>query len=120
MKFTETQITKMKENMKAINNYIETNILPHISYDYETPTFGPCETWGRFNENSGSRYSICLNKYSEKISFCHCGIPRSIEENILPQHMMNFLEYWQDAKMAFNAEIELQKKNDELINNFKI
>ena len=120
MKFTEQQITKMKEHMKAIHDYIKTDVLPYINYDYETPAFGPCETWGRFDEYSGSRYSICLNKYSEKISFCHCGVPHSIEQDILPQYMMNFIEYWQDAKMAFNTEIQFQKKNEEILNNFKI
>lgn len=120
MNFTEQQITKMKENMKTINDYIETNILPYINYQYETPQFGPYQTWGRYDENSGSRYSIKFHEHSRKINYCYAGIPYSIEENIPPDRMLVFIEYWQDAKMAFNTEIQLQKKNDEIINNFQI
>lgn len=120
MTYTNEQIIKMKENLEEITKYIEKEILPYIDYEYETPNFGPVEKWGRFNENSGSRYSICLNKYSDKINFCHCGVPHSIKENIPPQHMINFLEYWQDAKMALNTEIQEQKRINYVINNFKI
>lgn len=120
MKFTEQQITKMKENMKAINTYIETEILPYIDYQYETPKFGPLQIWGRYDENHGSRYSIKLHDNSRKISYTYAGIPYSIEENISPDKMIVFIEYWKDAKKHLNAEIELQKKNDEIINNFQI
>lgn len=120
MTFTEQQIKKMKENMKEINNYIETNILPHIDYEHETPTFGPIEIWGRYNESSGSRYSIKLNTSSNKINYCYANIPYSIEENISPNKMLIFIEYWKEAKMALNKEIQLQKRNDEIINNFEI
>lgn len=120
MKFTEQQITKMKENMKAINTYIETEILPYIDYQYETPKFGPYQTWGRYDENHGSRYSIKLHDNSRKINYTYAGIPYSIEENISPDKMIVFIEYWKDAKEYLNAEIELQKKNDEIINNFQI
>ena len=120
MKFTEQQITKMKENMKEINNYIETNILPYIDYQFETGKFGPKEIWGRYDENSGSRYSISLNNYSRKINYCYAGVPHTIEENMQPKHMLAFIEYWKDAKMYLNTEIQLQKRNNEIINNFEI
>lgn len=120
MNFTEQQITKMKENMRAINDYIETNILPYIDYEYKTPNFGPRETWGRFNENSGGRYSIKLNAYSNKINYCYADVPHTIDENLSCKHMMVFIEYWQDAKMALNTELQLQKKNNDIINNFQI
>ena len=120
MNFTEQQITKMKENMKEINNYIETNILPYIDYQFETVKFGPFQTWGRYDENNGSRYSIKLHDHSRTINYCYAGIPYSIEENIPPERMLVFIEYWNDAKMALNTEIQLQKKNDAIINNFKV
>ena len=120
MNYTEQQITKMKENMKKINDYIETNILPYIKYQYETPKFGPMQTWGRYDENHGSRCSIKLNDYSRTINYCYAGIPHSIEENISPEKMMLFMEYWKDAKMYLNEEIQLKKRNNEIINNFEI
>ena len=120
MTFTEQQITKMKENMKAINDYIETNILPYIDYQFETVKFGPHQIWGRYDENSGSRYSIKLHDHSRTICYCYAGIPYSIEENISPEKMLLFIEYWKDAKMALNTEIQLQKRNNEIINNFEI
>jgi hypothetical protein len=120
MTFTEQQITKMKENMKEINNYIETNILPYIDYQFETGKFGPREVWGRCGENSGSRYSIRLNDYSRKINYCYAGVPHTIEENMQPKHMIVFIEYWKDAKMYLNVEIQELKRKDEIINSFEI
>lgn len=120
MTFTNEQITKMKENMQAINNYIEINILPHINYQFETGKFGPKEVWGRYDENSGSRYSISLNNYSRKINYCYAGVPHTIEENMQPKHMLAFIEHWKKAKEYLNAEIQLQKRNNEIINNFEI
>ena len=120
MKYTEQQITKMKENMKAINDYIETNILPYIDYQYETPKFGPHQIWGRYDENHGSRYSIRLNDFGRKINYCYASIPHSIEENISPDKMLVFIEYWKDIKTYLNTEIQELKRKDEIINNFKI
>lgn len=119
MKFTETQVTKMKENLNKIVKYIEEEVLPYIDYQYETPKFGPLEKWGRFDENSGFRFSIKLNNYSRNINFCHADVPFSVEE-IPEKYLLTFIEYWQEAKTAFNTELQLQKKNNDIINNFQI
>lgn len=120
MKFTEEQINKMKKHIINIEKYIEEEILPHINYKYETPEFGPIEKWGRFDENSGQRYTIRLNSGSTKVEFCHAGIPYFAGQLFPEDYMMIFLQYWQNAKSLLLSEIENQKYKNDIIDNFKI
>lgn len=120
MKFTEEQINQMRKHIIDIEAYIEKEILPHIDYEYETPEFGPIEKWGRFDENSGQRYTIRLNSGNTKVEFCHARIPYFAEEFFPEDHMMIFLQYWQNAKSHLLSEIENQKYKNDIINNFKI
>lgn len=123
MNYTTEQKMQIKANMNKIVEYIETNILPHIDYSYETETFGPMEIWGRCDENRGQRYSVALNgPYTHQIRFNH-GIlsccANDLAENY-PDLAINFLKYWQDAKMYMHTEIANQKETIEVINNFEI
>ena len=61
MNYTTEQIEQINTNIQKIVAYIEGNILPHLDHSYETPLFGPIETWGRTNEHRGQRYYIALN-----------------------------------------------------------
>jgi hypothetical protein len=123
MNYTTEQITQIHNNIQKIVGYIEENILPHISHSYETPDFGPTETWGRFNEHRGQRYHIELNgPYKYRIRFYHGSIfydPKDIAERD-PEIAVNFLKYWRDAKMYLNTEVANSKNTVELINNFEI
>ena len=120
MKFTKEQINQMKKHIIDIEAYIEKEILPHINYQYATPEFGPIEKWGRFDENSGQRYTIKLNSGNIKVEFCYAGIPYLAGQFFPEQHMMNFLQYWQDAKSHLLSEIENKKYKINIIENFKI
>ena len=113
---------KTKENLEKITKYIEENILPHIDYDYETPEFGPIEKWGRFDENSGKRLTIRLNYYSNKIAFCYAGVPHSPMEfaTYNDERAVQFLQYWKDAKLSLQQEINNNNYKVKIINEFKI
>ena len=123
MTYTAEQKEKIRENIYKIVNYIETNILPHITYSYETGAFGPIETWGAHDENSGSRYFIALNgPYEDQIRFYHAGFPYDADE-LVEQHIdyaVIFLEYWQDAKSYMNTEIKNNAEKIKIIENFEI
>ena len=62
MNFTDAQKKKIKENLNNIVKYIEENILPHITYSYET---------GMLDKTDFPYcYYIGLNgPYSDKIRF---------------------------------------------------
>ena len=123
MNYTTEQKKQIKENIDKIVEYIEENILPHITYSYETGVFGPTETWGRWDENRGQRYYIALNgPYRDKIRFYHGPLWYNAEELVedVPYYAVNFLKYWQDAKMYMNTEIANQKEIVEVINNFEV
>ena len=123
MTYTTEQINQIHENIQKIVAYIESEILPHINYSYETPNFGPIETWGRMDEHRGQRYCIALNgPYKDKIRFYH-GILSLDTENIAyeyPNCAVQFLKYWQEAKVYMNAEIANNRQNIEVINNFEV
>lgn len=123
MTYTTKQKEQIHTNIQKIVAYIENNILSHISYSYETGSFGPTETWGRWDENRGQRYYIALNgPYSDKIRFYH-GINFWNAEEIAekaPEHAVNFLKYWQDAKSYMNNEIVNNADTVKLINTFEI
>ena len=124
MNYTPEIRTKIKENLELIIKYIEENILPHIDYDYETPEFGPIETWGRWNENSGKRLTIRVNGTSNKIEFCHAGCPfnlDNIENNsYFAKYGVWICQYWFDAKAYLNTEIQTTNDTIRLINEFEI
>ena len=123
MNYTTEQKMQIKANIDKIVEYIEKNILPHITYSYETETFGPVETWGRRDEYRGQRYSIALNgPYEHRIRFNY-GITSCSAEQLVDYGVdiaMNFLKYWQDAKMYMYTEVANQKEIVEVINNFEI
>ena len=123
MTYTTEQIQKLHINIQKIVEYIEANILPHITYSYETEKFGPIETWGRCDENRGQRYYIGLNgPYADKIRFYH-GIGYHNAEDLAknnPDLAVNFLKYWQEAKMYMNTEIANYSNVVQLINTFEI
>lgn len=123
MNYTTEQIEKINQNIQKIVAYIEDNILPYINHTYETPEFGPIETWGRMNEHRGQRYYIALNgPYATKIRFYHgpiCWNAKDIAYQAT-ESALQFLKYWQDAKMYMNTEIANNKENLEVINNFEV
>ena len=123
MTYTTEQKEKIHNNIQKIVEYIESNILPHITYSYETGSFGPMESWGRCDENKGQRYYIALNgPYSDKIRFCY-GISSWNAEDITEaatEHAVNFLKYWHDAKCYMNTEINNNADTIKLINTFEI
>ena len=123
MTYTQEQIEKIHNNIQQIVGYIDENILPHITYSYETGTFGPIETWGRCDEHRGQRYYIALNgPYTDKIRFYH-GIGYYDAETLAksaPDLAVNFLKYWQDAKMYLNTEVQNKSEVNYLINTFTI
>lgn len=123
MTYTPEQIKKIHNNIQKIVEYIEGDILPHITYCYETGMFGPRETWGRCDEKHGQRYYIALNgPYADKIRFYHGISCYNAEElvNRAPDCAINFLKYWQDAKMYMNTEIQKITETNNLIDIFTI
>lgn len=122
MTFTAEQTKQINTNIQKIVEYIESNILPHIKYSYETGAFGPEETWGRWDENRGKRYCIALNgPYTNKIRFYHGHIPYNAKELMdSPEIAVNFIKYWQDAKSYMNTEINNQKDTIKAIYDFEI
>jgi len=123
MNYTTEQRLQIKANIDKIVEYIEENVLPYITYSYETGTFGPMETWGRCDEYKGQRYSIALNgPYEHRIRFYHGSVSYTVEElfNYHIDHAVNFLKYWKDAKMYMHTEIANQREIIEVINNFEI
>lgn len=123
MVYNTEQKEKIRENIQKIVDYIEVNILPHITYSYETGAFGPIETWGRFDENTGCRYHIALNgPYKEKIRFYHAGFPYNVNELVESgiDNAVVFLEYWQDAKSYMNTEIKNNAEKIKIIETFEI
>lgn len=123
MTYTKEQIQQLYINIQKIVEYIETNILPHITYQYETKNFGPMEIWGRLNENKGQRYYIALNgPYADKIRFYYgigCYNAEDLVENV-PDVAVNFLKYWRFAKDYMHTEIANHSDVVELINNFEV
>ena len=123
MTYTQEQIEKIHSNIQQIVGYIEENILPHITYSYETGTFGPIETWGRSDEHRGQRYYIALNgPYADKIRFYHGVIYYAADTlaTAAPDCAINFLKYWQDAKMYLYTEVQNKSEVNNLINTFTI
>ena len=122
MIYSEEQKEKIKSNFEQIAKYIEDEILPYIDYDYETPPFGVIEHWGRFDENQGKRLTIRLNHYSDKIAFCYAGVPHAPMEfaTYNDEHAVQFLQYWKDAKLSLQQEINNNNYKVKIINEFKI
>lgn len=123
MTFTTEQIKQIGINIQKIVEYIEKSILPHITYSYETGTFGPVETWGRCDENKGQRYHIALNgPYTDKIRFYNSDVSYQNVEQLMnsPEHAVIFIKYWQDAKSYMNTEINNQKDTIKAIYDFEI
>lgn len=122
MNYTESQKQQIKANLNKIVEYIEENILPHITYSYETGVFGPIESWGAFNEMGGCRYKIALNgPYKDKIRFYYGDVPHNaseLMENV--NYAVNFLKCWQDAKSYMNTEVKNNIETIKLIENFEI
>lgn len=123
MTYTKELIHQLHTDIQKIVTYIEDNILPYITYSYETGTFGPIETWGRVDERKGQRYYIGLNgPYSDKIRFYH-GIGYYNAEDLVENHpdlAVNFLKYWHDAKCYMNTAINNDADTIRLINTFEI
>lgn len=120
MKFTEEQINQMKKHIIDIEAYIEKEILPYIDYIYESPAFGPIEKWGRFDENSGQRYTIRLNSGNMKVEFCHAGIPYFAGQFFPDQYMYHIIENWKQIKYMLLKETESKERVASIINNFEI
>ena len=123
MTYTTEQINKIHANIQKIVEYIEENILPHITYCYETGMFGPTETWGRNDEKHGKKYYIALNgPYADKIRFYHGILCFNAEElaTRYPECAVNFLKYWQDAKMYMHTELQKITETNNIINTFTV
>ena len=123
MNYTNVQKQQIRANLQKIVDYIEAQILPHITYSYETGTFGPMEMWGMVDENSGRRYKIALNgPYKDKIRFYHADVPYNADELVEnnADYAVEFLKYWQDAKSYMNTEIKSKEENMRVIETFQI
>ena len=123
MAYTVEQLDKINANIQKIIVYIEGNILPQIDYSYETPEFGPVETWGRMNEHRGKRYYIALNgPYADRIRLYHGPICWGIKDIAYEATdcAVQLLQYWQDAKMYMNVEIAAKKDIIKTINDFEV
>lgn len=110
MKYTDDQKQQIRENIQKIVDYTEENILPYITYCYETGTFG-------------SNYHIELNgPYSENVRF-YCQNTWYSADCLVedcPDCAVEFLRYWQDAKSYMNTEIKNNAEKINLIENFEI
>lgn len=107
MNYNEIQKQQIRANIHKIVDYIEKNILPHITYSYET---------GRF----GQIYSIGLSgTYSDQIRF-YCGNTWYNADVLPDEEAVVFLQYWQDAKSYMNTEIKNNAETVKLIENFEI
>ena len=107
MKYTTEQKQQIRANLQKIVEYIEENILPHITYAYET---------GRFGQN----YRIGLNgPYRNKIRFYY-GDTWWGACNLSDEDAVEILQYWQDAKSYMNTEIKNNADKIKLIENFEI
>ena len=110
MRFTDEQREQICDNIKKITDYIEKNILPHITYCYETGEFG-------------SNHYIALNgPYESKIRF-YCNNTWFNAESLVvryPEDAVIFLKHWQDAKSYMNNEIKNNAETVKLIENFEV
>ena len=110
MRFTDEQKEQIYANLIKITNYIETNILPHITYCYKT---------GRLESN----YYIALNDPdADKIRFCGYNTRFNVKDLAMryPEDAVIFLRHWQDAKSYMNNEIKRNAETIKLIENFEI
>lgn len=110
MIYTEEQKLQIRKNIHKIASYIEESILPHITYSYETGSFGP-------------NFRIALNgPYSDKIRFYCNNTWFNAESLAIHYHedAVIFLQHWQDAKCYMNTEIKNNAEKIKLIENFEI
>ena len=107
MTYTKEQTEKIRANIKKIVDYIESNILPHITYVYET--------------GAGiSKYYIGLNgPYADQIRF-YCGNSWYNADDLSPDDAVMFLTNWQDDKSYMWNEILRTQRMTDLINNFEV
>lgn len=110
MTYTEEQKRQIRANIQRIIDYIEKEIFPHITYDYETGVLG-------------SGFRLGLNgPYSEKIRFYYGNTWYNadifVEDS--PNCAVEFLQHWQDAKSYMNNEIKNNAEKIKLIENFEI
>lgn len=111
MTYTEEQKQQIRGNLQKIVNYIEENILPHITYSYDTGEFGPI---------GDKKYYIGLNgPYADQIRFYYKGNWYNVD-TLHDSDAVIFLKYWQDAKSYMNNEIIDQREVAKLIENFEI
>ena len=114
MIYTEEQRQQIRDNLQKIVDYIEENILPHITYSYDTGEFGPI---------GDKNYRIGLNgPYADKIRFCNNTGWWNMDQlaNVHCDNAVIFLKYWRDAKSYMNNEIIDQREVAKLIENFEI
>ena len=115
MRFNDNQRQQIRTNLQKIVEYIEENILPHITYPYETGVFGTQEIMHGCH--------IGLNgPYSDKIRF-YCNddwYNADVLAEKAPDYAVVFLKYWQDAKSYMNTEIKNNVETVRLIENFEI
>lgn len=106
MNYTTEQKEQIRANLQKIVNYIEKNILPHITYSYDTCA---CEF-----------YHIGLNgPYQDQIRFC-CGSTWYNADTIPYDDAVEFLQRWQDEKSYMNNEIKNNAETIRLIESFEI
>ena len=112
MTFTDVQKKQIYENLNKITSYIGANILPHITYCYETGKIG----------GTSDCYIGLNGPYAEKIRFYCCSkwyTAADLAENNTEMAVV-FLKYWQDAKSYMNNEIKRNAELVKLIENFEI
>ena len=98
MNFTDVQKQQIRANIQKIVEYIEEDILPHITYSYETGVFGETEILR-------GCYIGLNGPYSDKIRF-YCSDSWHGADTLPEEYAVVFLKYWQDAKSYMNTEIK--------------
>lgn len=106
MNYTTEQKEQIRANLQKIVDYIEKNILPHITYSYDT-----CVR---------EYYHIGLNgPYQDQIRF-YCGDRWYNADTLHYDDAVAFLQRWQDEKSYMNNEIKNNAETIRFIESFEI
>ena len=128
--FTSEQKEQLKNNVRAIERYIEENVVPYITGDvrlefggvYHCPRTGTPTAMYTLcvSPEKKSRYagwSVCKNAYVGLE--CKFGSAFILEETF-PSEQYALLKNWQSLKQQLKNVIDKQRSDAEFITNFKV
>ena len=128
--FTAEQKEQLKTNVRAIERYIEENVVPYITGDvrlefggvYHCPRTGTPTAMYTLcvSPEKKSRYagwSVCKNAYVGLE--CKFGSAFILEETF-PSEQYALLKNWQSLKQQLKNVIDKQRSDAEFIANFKV